>query len=144
MAEPTGLAGLGYLNQAQQQRRATEKGPTRLEAKMAAKPLTVVDEKAFRASVWRRDRNRCRSCGRKVLKTLALVPERGEVHHIHSRVGDLRHDARAAILVCKQCHERITGRVNRHRLVIEPTQTFLIQQGRFINADFPVTFKELQ
>lgn len=119
------------------------KGPTRLEQVMEARPLTKVDEKQFRDEVWKRDKSHCRSCGRKVLKTLGRVPERGEVNHIHGRTGDLRFDVRAAILMCLVCHERFTGRVNRHRLQIIATKTFTIRQGTFTDATFPVVFKEV-
>ena len=40
--------------------RACPKGKTRLELKVEARPLAKVDEKTFKADVWRRDKNRCR------------------------------------------------------------------------------------
>lgn len=101
-----------------------------------------MDEKKFSGQVWHRDRNRCRCCGRKVIKTLARVPERGEVHHIHGRIGDLRYEARAALLLCLRDHERVTGRVNQHRLTIVATKTFTTKQGTFTDASQPVTFQE--
>ena len=79
---------------------------------------------------------------RKVIKSLARVPERGEVHHLHGRAGDLRFEPRAAVLVCLRCHERLTGRVNAHRLVVVSSQTFTIRQGTLTDATFPVQFKE--
>lgn len=118
------------------------KGKTRLEATIAERPLTKIDEKEFRRQVWVRDGNHCRCCGRKVVKTLARVPERGEVNHIHGRTGDLRFEVRAAILMCLECHERFTGRINTRRLVIIPTATFTTRQGTFTDATFPVAFKE--
>lgn len=120
-----------------------DKGKTRLEAKIDARPLTKVDEKAFRASVWHRDRKRCRCCGRKVQQVLGRVPERGEVNHIHGRTGDLRFEVRAAILMCLKCHERFTGKVNAHRLQIIASKTFTIRQGTFTDATYTVYFKEL-
>lgn len=95
------------------------KGKTRLQETIEARPLTKVDEKAFKAEVWKRDRNRCRCCGRKVLKTMARVPERGDVHHVNKRGGPLRFESRGALLLCLQCHEKVTGRVNE-RWAIEP------------------------
>lgn len=118
------------------------KGKTRLEEKTAARPLTKVTDKDFRMAVWTRDKHRCRCCGRKVQKILDRVPERGEVNHIHGRTGDLRFEVRAAILMCLQCHERFTGKVNQHRLTIIPSKTFTIRQGTFTDATFPVQFKE--
>jgi hypothetical protein len=120
-----------------------QKGKTRLELKTAAKPLTKIDEKKFKASVWHRDRNRCRCCGRKVIKTLARVPERGEVNHLHGRTGDLRFEVRAAALVCLTCHERYTGRVGGHKLVVVASKTFAIRQGTFTDATFPIKFERV-
>ena len=120
-----------------------EKGKTRLEVKMDAKPLTKIDEKQFKTSVWTRDRKRCRCCGRKVIKSIERIPERGEVNHIHGRTGDLRFEVRAAILMCLKDHERFTGKVNQHRLQIIASKTFTIRQGTFTDATFPVTFKEV-
>lgn len=118
------------------------KGKTRLEETIEQRPLTKVDEKEFRRLVWVRDLNCCRCCDRKVIKTPARVPERGEVNHLHGRTGDLRFEVRAAMLLCLKCHERFTGRVNEHRLVIIPTQTFTIRQGTFTDATYPVAFTE--
>lgn len=116
------------------------KGKTRLEETIAQRPLTKVDEKTFRGEVWKRDKDHCRSCERKVIKTLARVPERGEVNHIHGRTGDLRYEVRAALLMCLQCHERFTGKVNEHRLTIHASQTFTTRQGTFTDATYPVRF----
>jgi hypothetical protein len=122
--------------------RPIDKGKTRLELKVEAKPLTKIDEKDFKKQVWNRDQKRCRCCGRKVIKTIERVPERGEVNHIHGRTGDLRYEVRAAILMCLACHERFTGRVNKHRLRIVASKTFTIRQGTFTDATFPVKFEE--
>lgn len=116
------------------------KGKTRLEARVEAKPLTVVDEKTFRAEVWKRDKSRCRCCERKVQKIMGRVPERGEVHHIHGRGKDLRFEARAALLLCLKCHEKVTGRVN-HRLAIVATKTFRLRDAEYTDAREPVIFK---
>lgn len=118
------------------------KPKTRLEETIEQRPLTKVDEKAFRAEVWTRDKSICRCCGRKVQKVFGRVPERGEVNHIHGRTGDLRFEVRAAILMCLLCHERFTGRVNENRLQIIASKTFTIRQGTFTDATFPVQFKE--
>lgn len=118
------------------------KPKTRLEETAAERPLTKVDEKKFRADVWERDGGHCRCCLRKVLKTIARVPEQGHVHHLHGRLGDLLHEVRAAILVCLQCHERLTGKVNAHRLTAIGSATFEIRQGIFTDARQPITFQE--
>lgn len=121
-----GLSDLGYANQ--QPARAYPKGKSRLEERIEQKSLTKVDEKAFKAEVWKRDKAHCRCCLRKVTQVIDRVPERGETHHIHGRVGDLRFDARAALLLCLKCHERVTGRVN-DKLIIVATKTLHDQAG---------------
>lgn len=118
------------------------KGPTRLEKTIEARPLVKVDDKAFKASVWHRDRKRCRWCGRKVEKVLGRVPERGEVHHIHGRGGDLRFEPNTALLLCLLDHERVTGRLNE-KWIIVPTQTVTIHGQRYTDARHPVTFKRV-
>lgn len=118
------------------------KGKTRLELKVEERPLTKVDEKAFKASVWHRDRKRCRCCGRKVVRVMGRVPERGEVHHCHGRTGDLRFEVRAAILVCLTCHERLTGKV-AYKLQAIASKTFTMRQGTFTDATFPIEFKRV-
>jgi hypothetical protein len=140
-----GLSDLPTLAQVEAARRGKPilKGKTRLEQTMDEKPLTRVDEKAFRAAVYQRDGSHCRCCGRKVLVTMGRIPERREIHHLHGRVGDLRFEPRAAIVACCQCHERLTGRVNAHKLIIIPTQTFTTRQGTFSDATFPIVFKEV-
>lgn len=137
-----GLADLGYLNQ--QPAKPCPKGKTRLQETIDARPLTKVDEKAFKAAVWRRDRNRCRCCGRKVLKTMGRIPERGEVNHLHGRTGDLRFDDRAAALMCLQCHEKYTGRVGGEKLIVIASQTFTTKQGTFTDARHPIRFERVK
>lgn len=118
------------------------KKASRLQDKVAAKKLTVVDEKKFRAEVIARDKAKCRMCGRKLLKTISRVPERLEVHHLHGRTGDLRFDSRAALCLCLTDHERVTGKVNI-KLRILPTKTFTTPQGTFTDARHPVIWKEI-
>ena len=124
-------------------RQAVPKGKTRLEETVEQRPLTKVTERDFKKEVWKRDKGHCRCCLRKVVKILDRIPERGEVNHIHGRTGDLRFEVRAAILMCLQCHERFTGKVNKHRLTIIASKTFTIRQGTFTDATYPVVFKEL-
>lgn len=115
------------------------KGKTRLQETIEARPLTKVDEKAFKASVWHRDRKRCRCCGRKVVQVMGRVPERGEVYHIHGRGGDLRFEPNTAILLCLLDHERVTGRLNE-KWVIEPTKTLTIRGQVYTDARHTVKF----
>lgn len=118
------------------------KGKTRLEACIDDRKLVKVDEKAFKATVWTRDRKRCRCCGRKVEKVMGRVPERGEVHHIHGRTGDLRFEDRAAMLACLLCHERLTGKV-AYKLIVIATQMFATKQGTFTDARHPMKFERV-
>lgn len=117
------------------------KGETRLQENIRKRPLVRVTEKDFKAAVWLRDKSHCRCCGQKVAKVLGRVPERGEVNHIHGRLGDLRFEVRSAILMCLMCHEQFTGKVNQNRLTIIPSKTFTIRQGTFTDATFPVKFR---
>jgi hypothetical protein len=120
-----------------------QKGKTRLQVKAEAKPLTTITEKAFKTTVWTRDRKRCRCCGRKVQKTMARVPERGEVHHLHGRGGELRFEAKAAVLVCLTCHEKLTGRVSE-KWTATGTRFFEVRDKSgvhdCIDARFPIHF----
>lgn len=118
------------------------KGPSRLELAMEAQKLTVIDEKAFRAAVIKRDGLICRCCGRKVIRTLARVPERLEVHHVHGRRGDLKFEEKAAMVLCLKCHEKVTGRVNE-KVGIIGTKTFMFGQRELIDAREPVLFKRV-
>lgn len=118
------------------------KGKTRVELRAEQKPLTKIDAAEFKRQVRERDHHHCRCCGRAVIYCITRVPERGEVNHIHGRVGDLLFEVRAAILLCLICHERFTGKAFAHKLLILPTATFTIRQGTFTDATYPVTFRE--
>lgn len=136
--------GIPTLAEVEEMRRgkAIEKGPTRLQKTSEARPLTKIDEREFKRQVRERDEHHCRCCGRAVLYVLSRVPERGEVNHIHGRTGDLRFEVRAAILMCLTCHERFTGKVNAHRLLIIASKTFTTRQGTFTDATYSVRFEE--
>lgn len=118
------------------------KGKSRLQARAEAKPLTYVDEKAFKQAVIDRDGRFCRRCKRKVFATLERVPTRLEIHHIHGRRGDLRFEPNAALVLCCGCHERVTGKVN-DRLVIVATKTFTIRDREYTDARFKVQFEKV-
>ncbi len=120
--------------------RAVPKGPTRLQKIVEARPLTKVDDKAFKDAVWLRDKKRCRCCERKVLRIMGRTPERGEVHHLHGRTGDLRFEADSAVLVCLGCHEKLTGRVAEKWIHIA-SKTYTTRQGTFTDARAPIKFQ---
>lgn len=94
------------------------KGDSRLEDRDAERRLTIVTDKAFRKEVWIRDQFACRWCGGKVRKTIEHVPDQGQVHHIHGRLGVLRHETKCAALFCLECHELLTGKVNERWIVV--------------------------
>ena len=102
------LRSLPTLADLQRTRRPVAKGATRLQESTAQ---TAVDRKAdrqFRSAVWRRDEGRCRLCARVVRRTLTVCPEQGHVHHLRGRrvAPQDRYNPKAAILVCRSCHEQ--------------------------------------
>lgn len=136
---------LPTLGEIQGLRRAVPKYaiPTRLAVKRAA----VRDEKKLEAAwiraVWTRDQGRCRWCKRRCLKTLTLDPARGEVHHVSGKVvRAIRYDRRNGLLLCKACHERITGAV-AEKTLIHSRYTFTIDGVRYLNADKAVRFQKV-
>lgn len=107
-----GRLRLPTLAEVSRTRRAQPKGQikTQLAEKVAAMRADEKATAAFRAAVWKRDGGRCRVCGVQVKKTLALDPKRGEVHHRmpRSTKPERRYDVANGLLVCLQCHQRIT------------------------------------
>lgn len=63
------------------------KPASRLEDREAERRLTYVTDRAFRKDVWDRDHGCCRWCGCRVTKTIEHVADRGEVHHLHGKLG---------------------------------------------------------
>jgi len=104
--------------QAERAGKPIPKGPSRLERRTNQGREARQAAEAFRRAVWARDRHHCRQCGRKVIRTLKRQVDRGEVHHLHGRLGALRYEPKAAILTCLNCHELLTGRVNERWRVI--------------------------
>lgn len=129
----------------QAERRAKPKGaePSRLQVKTAKAKDESADERAWKKAIWHRDRSKCRWCARKVVKCLELRNDRGECHHIHGRVvRSIRWDARAALLLCATCHERLTGKV-AEKFVLVPTKFFAVEGVEYADASHPVTFKRI-
>ena len=62
---------------------------------------------AFKAAVWKRDESRCRACGKRVRRTLELVPDQGQVHHRRGRnvAPEDRYNVDRALLLCATCHK---------------------------------------
>lgn len=129
--------------QAKHAYRPQPKGASRLQAHAQAAKAEATAEARWKREVWIRDRGCCRWCKRKVVKTIALVPERGECHHISGRVVPaFRYDRRNGLLVCLACHERLTGMVNEKHVVV-PTKMFRVDGVAYTNADHAVMFTRI-
>ena len=135
-----GVNDLPYANG--QPGRPCPKGESRLQITVKAKKLDVINEATFKKTVRERDRMRCRKCGRKVIVTLARVPERAECHHLHGRVGDLQFEDRCAICLCSACHELCTGRVNEKWIVVAK-KSWLLHGQKVMDARGPLTFERI-
>lgn len=136
MAEATGLAGLSYLNQEQQKRRATPKHliPTRLDVKAEKDTIDAKQLDQWRTKVYTRDKFKCRVCKRKVRRTLELVPDQAHAHHIVSRKNkSVRYDQRNGVTCCPKCHEDI----ERNRVVIigKAADMFTVDEKSYLNGD---------
>jgi len=117
-------------------------GPSRLQVRMSEDRADRRQAHVFRTAVWVRDGARCRKCRCKVFRQLRRVADRGEVHHLHGRIGPLRHEPRAALLVCAACHELLTGKVDE-RWGIVGSQFFEHGGQTWIDATCPVTFERI-
>lgn len=129
-----------YANQ--QPARAIPKGASRLQETKEARKVSVVDDRTFKREIWKRDKSRCRCCERQVLKAIARIPERGDVHHLHGRIGDLLHEAKCALLVCCECHEKLTGRVAEKWIAVG-TKFWHLNGERVIDARATVKFRRV-
>lgn len=118
------------------------KGKSRLQERVAQQPLIVVDDAAFKAEVRKRDHHRCRMCHRKVVYVTRRQPDRGEVHHLHGKLGDLKFEAKSALLLCLVCHEKCTGRV-AEKWVIFPTRQFELNGQKYTDARYEVRFERV-
>ena len=86
---------------------------TRLAAKTAADTDDAKLLEAWRKAVAFRDRGRCRVCGCRTMVTVALVPNRREIHHLRPRSCKVtRTDPRNGVTTCLRCHQLLT----RHKL----------------------------
>jgi len=93
--------------------------------------------------VWKRDGHCCRWCKREAIKTIELVGQRGECHHVSGKVVKaIKWDRRNGLLLCLSCHERITGKV-AEKFLIHSRHTFSIDGIAYINADKPVRFQRV-
>lgn len=117
--------------------------PSRLQVKAAKAKDETKEEARWKREVWKRDDGKCRWCGRKCVKALDLIPERGEVHHVSGRVVKaIRWDRRNGLLLDAACHERLTGKV-AEKFLIHSKHTFSVDGVQYINADKPVRYQRV-
>ncbi len=134
------LDRLPTLGQMRSQPRCCPKGQTRLETKSARDKADARKLQQWRMAVWIRDGGKDRYTGRKVKRTIALVPDRGETHHIEPRENEAtRYDVRNGILLSAETHAKITA----HKLQILGTHWFVVKGHRHINASGAVIFREI-
>lgn len=108
------------------------KGHHRLDVKSAKDRQDRHAEREWKKAIWTRDEGRCRCCGKRVSKTLALIPLRGECHHVAGRSDRaVRWDVRNGILVCSRDH----GRLTRYELRVVCPASFTVDGRTYVNAD---------
>lgn len=102
------------------------------------------DEKqlaVWRRAVGTRDKGKDRCTGKKVLKTIALDPNRAECHHVESRENyDVRYDRRNGILLSLTTH----CLVEENKLRIVGTKFFNVNGKKYIDCDHPVRFVKVR
>ena len=140
------LSNLPTLADLDRVRRATPKHEmtSRLTEKAESRKVEKKQERFWREAIWERDKGKCRWCRRQVVKSLALIPERGECHHITPREHrPTRWDARNGVLLCASDHMRITGAVGGEKATIIAGRTFSIDGREYPDASGPLNFKVL-
>lgn len=116
---------------------------SRLTVATAEDKADAKAEAKWKAKIWTRDRGECRWCHRNVVKTLTLQPDQGHCHHVSGKVVKaIRWLVKNGLLLCRSCHEKLTGMVNERHLLV-PSQTFEIDGVAYADADFPVDFKRV-
>lgn len=119
--------------------------PTRLTETTKADKDEKAAERTWRKGVIKRDGHICRCCKRKVVAQLALAANRLEVHHVAPRADQaVRWDVRNGIVLCAECHEKVTSHSGKFSLFILQAARFLFKVGQqtYINASKKVTFSE--
>lgn len=95
-------------------RQACPKPTRRVQDKHVKRTSLAKQALAFRLAVWKRDGSQCRICLRQVVRSLELLPNRGEVHHLMTRGAhpEQRFDVANGVLLCAVCH----GKLQRHEI----------------------------
>jgi 5-methylcytosine-specific restriction endonuclease McrA len=103
------LSSLKLDTLADRPRMAIPKPRAVIEDRIAYKRGREQQARSFRAQVWLRDEGKCRVCGRKVIHSLELVPNRGDVHHLETRGAhpEKRFDPANGVLLCAVCHPKV-------------------------------------
>ena len=116
---------------------------SRFRSKMANKKEDAKKLKAWRHAVNLRDEGRCRCCGTRTICVGWLHPRRAECHHVEPRANRVtRYETRNGLLLCRSCHERVTGKVNG-KLHIHGTARFIGSDLRgYIDCERQVHFRE--
>src|ERR1051325_611026 len=139
-----GLADLPTVEEARALRPVKQKWelPDRAEENQAK---DLIDERAlakWRNRVYALDKNICRCCGCTVKRSMKLLPDRAEAHHVEGREdAAVRYDVRNGLTLSHRDHTRVTGMVN-DKLRIVGTKFFTIAGKRYINAREPVIFRK--
>lgn len=122
--------------------RACPKGKSRAELNGEAEKDDKRELAAWSKAIWKRDKGKCRACGIAVVKRLDALPDTGDPHHIVGRADKaVRYDTRNGLLVCRTCHDKLTGAVGQ-RLHITGTakQMFTVNGRPYLNADCKLRF----
>jgi hypothetical protein len=143
----TKFPGLMTMAEVAEQRagKPIPKGPTRLDARIADDKDDKAAERQWRKAVIARAGRVCRCCLRKVVQQLALAGNRLEVHHVAPRADQaVRWDVRNGMVLCSECHQKVTPHSGKLELVILQVARFLFKVGSktYINASKKVTFQK--
>lgn len=113
--------------------------PTRLKEQTAKDALDVGKLETWKREVYAFAKYHCLCCGITVKRTLKLVANRAEAHHIERRSNkDTRYDVRNGVCLCLECH----GRVTRYELRIVGTVFFVVNDRAYLNGREPLAFKD--
>lgn len=103
----------------------------------AAKKADEKQLSAWRREVSTRDKGKDRCTGKRVVKTIALDPNRAECHHVAGRADDaVRYDRRNGILLSLATH----CQVEENKLRIVGTKFFTVNGKKYIDCDHAVRF----
>lgn len=87
------------------------KPASRLVDRIAYKKERDAKGRTFRADVWKKAGGHCERCGVRCIRSIALDPKQGHVHHKRGRnvAPEDRFNPQAAELLCALCHLALHG-----------------------------------